>query len=128
MYNPNEAIKLLNRALEAKHPRDCLSCIHSALAILEPEPTELTTLARRFLPPVEVFEHVDITDVSEQPGQLELICHKLCKEIDRLTAENKAKDEKARLFHLEVQEAILEVQEAIEALIGCEDDKSLKGE
>jgi len=48
--------------------------------------------------------------------------------IDRLTAENKAKDEKARLFHLEVQEAILEVQEAIEALIGCEDDKSLKGE
>ena len=58
----------------------------------KPEPTELTTLARRFLPPVEVFEHVDITDVSEQPGQLELICHKLCKEIDRLTAELKTKD------------------------------------
>ena len=94
----------------------------------EPEPTELTALARRFLPPKEAFAQVDITDVSEQPGQLELICHKLCKEIDRLTAENKAKDEKARLFHLEVQEAILEVQEAIEALIGCEDDKSLKGE
>ena len=92
MYNPNEAIKLLNRALEAKHPRDCLSCIHSALAILEPEPTELTTLARRFLPPKEAFEQVDITDVSEQPGQLELICHKLCKEIDRLTAELKTKD------------------------------------
>jgi len=54
--------------------------------VKKPEPTELTTLARRFLPPVEVFEHVDITDVSEQPGQLELICHKLCKEIDRLTA------------------------------------------
>ena len=112
MYNPNEAIKLLNRALEAKHPRDCLSCIHSALAILEPEPTELTTLARRFLPPVEVFEHVDITDVSEQPGQLELICHKLCKEIDRLTAElAEGKHSTLKMLRLEINRLKAEIRD-----------------
>ena len=66
-----------------KIKQDLLNLLES-----EPEPTELTTLARRFLPPKEAFAQVEITDVSEQPGQLELICHKLCKEIDRLTAEN----------------------------------------
>ena len=119
MYNPNEAIKLLNRALEAKHPRDCLSCIHSALAILEsePEPTELTTLARRFLPPVEVFEHVDITDVSEQPGQLELICHKLCKEIDRLTAElAEGKHSTLKMLRLEIDRLEAEIKAKDKAL------------
>jgi len=80
MYNPNEAIKLLNRALEAKHPRDCLSCIHSALAILEsePEPTELTKEHWRWLASFNSPEPWWANRFSE-----------CLKEIDRLTAENK---------------------------------------
>ena len=56
----------------------------------KPEPTELTELARRFLPPEEIFNDIDLYDLSEKPGQLEIIAHNLCNEIDRLTAENKS--------------------------------------
>ena len=67
------------------------------------EPTELTELARRFLPPQEIFDEAELADVSERPGQLDIIAHKLCNEIDRLTAENKEL-EKDRDAHSKIRQ------------------------
>ena len=90
--------------------------------VKKPDPGELKFDPEDPMCPVchESLRLMDGCEWSDNP--IENSCREcLFDYIDRLTAENKAKDEKARLFHLEVQEAI-------EALIGCEDDKSLKGE
>lgn len=65
----------------AKLPHTC------KLQKSEPPAEEFTTLARHFLPPKEVFEQIEITDISEQPGQLERLLHEACDEIDRLKAD-----------------------------------------
>jgi len=104
---------------------------------------EYTAKQKEYIDSVEANAHqsavriigeleAELAEARKKPEPTDPIVRTLIQglrnEIDRLEAENKAKDEKARLFRLEVQEAILEVQEAIEALIGGEDDKSLKGE
>ena len=94
-------------------------------------PKDFVLSARKLVVMEEKEYHELVSDICKWKNAYEeddIRTNGLCEKVQRLTAENKAKDEKARLFHLEVQEAILEVQEAIEALIGCEDDKSLKGE
>ena len=95
MNKIEEAIDLLQHGIDDSFVQEG-EIMQQAIDILsEPktEPTELTELARRFLPPQEIFDEAELADVSERPGQLEIIAHKLCKEIDRLTAELKAKDE-----------------------------------
>ena len=103
MYNPNEAIKLLNRALEAKHPRDCLSCIHSALAILEsePEPTEyinhFACTKQYLINLITIIRDGPLAFNASEPvmEHLNALFARLIKDginIDRLTAELKTKD------------------------------------
>ena len=65
--------------------RNATPCI--ALLESEPEPGEFTKNARLFLPPKEVFDQIDITEQSEQPGQLERLLYQACERIDRLTDE-----------------------------------------
>ena len=98
----------------------------------KPEPTELTELARRFLPPEEIFNDIDLYDLSEKPGQLEIIAHNLCNEIDRLTAELEVKDEKIESLdgiceareekRLKLQDENAKLRETLEAISAHEDD------
>jgi len=89
MNKIEEAIDLLQHGIDDSFVQEG-EIMQQAIDILsEPktEPTELTELARRFLPPQEIFDEAELADVSERPGQLDIIAHKLCNEIDRLTAE-----------------------------------------
>lgn len=57
------------------------------------EAGEFTKAARMFIPPKEVFDSIPITDISEQPGQIERLLHQACDLIDSLTAELQAAQE-----------------------------------
>uniref|UniRef100_A0A6M3JD01 Uncharacterized protein n=2 Tax=viral metagenome TaxID=1070528 RepID=A0A6M3JD01_9ZZZZ len=65
----------------------------------EPEPRRFTKHARHFIPPKTIFDNIKLYESSEQPGYLEKLLHEACdridakdETIDRLTAENAAKD------------------------------------
>jgi len=44
---------------------------------------EFIELARKYIPPKELFDKILVTDISEQPGQLERFLHEACDRLKR---------------------------------------------